>query len=552
MNVSDLLTPWLMLIAVLAPLVYIERWIHSHLYGVGWLLTNDEKSATILYYVLLFPGVLLHELVQWLVAGAMGVRTKTIRIWPEPQQDGTLRLDFVQLQHPNKISAAIIGAAPLAVGLAVVWAISNYVLQLDHLLDALGTSDLPTVAAAIADLASTPDFYLWLYLLFAVSNAMLPTAAEREGWVLILAIITVVVSFLILIGTGEQLLATYETTIIAGVERLITAFGTVLVVELPAMIVIGFGEEVLERTTGRKFQYVPPDVAKPREPGSSAPLPPGEPKPSLYLLDLPVPLPPDRPKPQRADPAPRTGTPERRPSLAPSSVAETRSAEAQAEAPTLRPGPDERVKPDDAPQRPRPTTPPQTTETRAAGRPVRPGETPDRVRGQEQRPSETIGETRSAGSRDPGLRRSPTSDRDSRTDRPSPTPRTPRQDVPEQTERFRRPDTDRSSPGPRSTPTSKTSPPAESMSRDRRRETPGDAPEHTSPPDRPGRTAPRTPPVRPQFERTRPTPDEQRRRPPADRQRPASPFVEDETHAEDDDLEYVPFDDIDLPPDDDF
>ena len=57
MNAGDLLTPWMILAAVLVPLVYVEKWIHSHLYGVGWLLTNDNRSATTLYYVLLLPGV---------------------------------------------------------------------------------------------------------------------------------------------------------------------------------------------------------------------------------------------------------------------------------------------------------------------------------------------------------------------------------------------------------------------------------------------------------------------------------------------------------------
>ena len=81
-NVSDLLTPWFGLAAVLIPLVYIEKWIQSHLYGVGWLLTNDDKSATILYYILLAPGVFVHEVTQWLVAGALNIDTKSVRVWP--------------------------------------------------------------------------------------------------------------------------------------------------------------------------------------------------------------------------------------------------------------------------------------------------------------------------------------------------------------------------------------------------------------------------------------------------------------------------------------
>jgi len=97
MHLNDLLTPWLLLAAAIIPLVYVERWIHSHLYGVGWLLTNDKKSATALYYVILFPGVFVHEFTQWLVAGALNVKTRRVTSWPEGQDNGTLRLDFVQI-----------------------------------------------------------------------------------------------------------------------------------------------------------------------------------------------------------------------------------------------------------------------------------------------------------------------------------------------------------------------------------------------------------------------------------------------------------------------
>src|SRR5512145_2508393 len=117
MTFSDLLTPWLLLIAVLIPLIFAEKWIHSHLYGVGWLLTNEKQSATILYYLILFPGVFLHEFTQWLVAGAINVPTKRLTTWPEPQENGTLRLDFVQVQPVDRIRSAIIGAVPFAIGI---------------------------------------------------------------------------------------------------------------------------------------------------------------------------------------------------------------------------------------------------------------------------------------------------------------------------------------------------------------------------------------------------------------------------------------------------
>ena len=291
--ISSLLTPWLALAAVLVPLAYAERWIHSHLFGVGWLLTNEPRSATVLYYLILLPGVFLHEFVQWLVAGALNVETERVMAWPEAQEDGTLRLDFVNPKGAGRIKTAIIGAVPLIVGLVVIGYISTRILDLDAFLVALQSADITVIGPAARDLASTADFYLWLYLMFAIANAMMPTPEERSGWWIVLAMFAGVVVFLVIIGVGDVLIETFTGPVAHGVSILTTAFGTILAVEIAAIFVIDFFEEVLERVTGRKFRYA--SAAEPertsREPGSNLPLLPGEPFPSIYNLELPLPDP---------------------------------------------------------------------------------------------------------------------------------------------------------------------------------------------------------------------------------------------------------------------
>jgi hypothetical protein len=299
---SHVLTPWLILAAVLIPLVYVEKWVHAHLYGVGWLLTNNKKSATALYYVLLFPGVFVHEFTQYLVAGALNVRIKRVIAWPEAQDDGTLRLNFVQIKQANRLETAIIGAAPLFTGLGLVWVISNQILNLDNVLSALATGNITVLGPALRQLVSKPDFYLWLYLMFAISNAMLPTPADREGWPLVIGLFAVVIGFLVIIGTGAVLLKTFTGPVAHGVDRLATAFASVLAVEIPGLLLIGVAEEILQRITKREFQYGEERVrgATARQPGSSDPLPPDAPLPSIYNLPLPVPVPSEAPAPASA------------------------------------------------------------------------------------------------------------------------------------------------------------------------------------------------------------------------------------------------------------
>jgi len=324
MTLSNLLTPWLMLAGVLILLIYAEKWVHRHLYGVGWVLTNNRKSATALYYVLLLPGVFVHEFTQYLVAGALNVRIKRVIAWPEAQDNGTLRLNFITVQRASPLEKALIGAAPLAVGLTLVWVISNYILNLENVLAALSQGDLNRFAEALRQLGRTPDFYLWLYLMFAIGNAMLPTPADREGWPLVLGIFAGILAFLVAIGVGEVLLQTFTGPVAHGIELLATAFLTVLLVQIPAMVAIAILEMIAGRITGRRFEYNPQATrSRTRQPGSADPLPPGAPLPSIYNLPLPLPDPArdagppprrqparqeDRPSPPPATPAPRPTT----------------------------------------------------------------------------------------------------------------------------------------------------------------------------------------------------------------------------------------------------
>ncbi len=301
MTLSNLLTPWLMLAGVLILLTYAEKWVHRHLFGVGWVLTNNKKTATALYYVLLLPGVFVHEFTQYLVAGALNVRIRRVIAWPEAQDNGTLRLNFITVQRARPLERAIIGAAPLGVGLTLVWVISTQILNLEEVLSALLQRDANRLAPALRELGSTPDFYLWLYLMFAIGNAMLPTPADREGWPLVLGIFGAILVFLVLIGVGEVLLQTFTGPVAHGVELVATAFLMVLLVQVPAMIAIAILEAIAGRITGRYFEYRP-QAARPRtrQPGSADPLPPGAPLPSIYNLPLPL------PNPERdAGPAPR-------------------------------------------------------------------------------------------------------------------------------------------------------------------------------------------------------------------------------------------------------
>ena len=58
---------------------------------------------------------------------------------------------------------------------------------------------MDTLVTALSQVFAVPDFLVWLYLLFAVSNAMMPSRSDRRAWpALTLTLIGITVVFYLL------------------------------------------------------------------------------------------------------------------------------------------------------------------------------------------------------------------------------------------------------------------------------------------------------------------------------------------------------------------
>jgi hypothetical protein len=64
--------------------------MHQHIFKVGWLVTKKLRTTTTLYYTIFLPGVFLHEIVLWFIAGILNVRAERAIAWPEQQAIGEL------------------------------------------------------------------------------------------------------------------------------------------------------------------------------------------------------------------------------------------------------------------------------------------------------------------------------------------------------------------------------------------------------------------------------------------------------------------------------
>ena len=291
----------------------LERWLHQHIFKVGWLLSNSFPVTTLLYCILFLPGIALHEASLWLAATALRARAERSIQLPAAQEIGELRLHIVRLSSDaGKFKRLAASVCPLMAGLAALWAIARHVFHWEELLSLLAGGSADDLAAALAAVLGTADVWLWLYLAFAIANTMFPRRdaswsprAQAIGYVAL-----ALLAFALWRLGGSALPA-----IAAAVEALLIGLGLILLqitmVNICALIVLGSVETLIESLSSRSATFrdgkmitMTGDEARASEgeqerdsPAAAAVKPSAKTAPalrSIYDLKLPIPGPPGR------------------------------------------------------------------------------------------------------------------------------------------------------------------------------------------------------------------------------------------------------------------
>jgi hypothetical protein len=265
---SDPLLPILWVVIALAVLLVLQRWIHAHLHGVSLLLVGRSDWAIIVYAIVLFPGVLLHEVSHWLTATLLGVRTGGMSLLPRRQPDGTLQLGYVEYYKDRRLGPvreSLIGGAPLVAGTAVILLIGFRVFGVTDLAAAVRTGDVDILTRAMADLLATPYILLWIYLIFAVSNAMLPSRSDRRAWPAFLLVMAVLAVTLFFIGRAMPVDQAGLAGNLAGLVATVfgylgIAFSIAIAVDILFILVIALFEGILSRLQGMNVVYGRPSA----------------------------------------------------------------------------------------------------------------------------------------------------------------------------------------------------------------------------------------------------------------------------------------------------
>ena len=241
------------LVIVFLSMLLLTRWITNHVKGVGLLISKSEATATWLYFFLFLPGILIHELSHYIIAILLGARPTNFSLWPQSRQ-GRVILGSVEVRRIGPIGHSLIGLAPLVFGSLAVWFIARF-LQFDLLVEALTNGELRRFLWAAAESLATPDFWLWLYLLFAIANVMLPSPADRIYWMPVLVLVGSIAALLVGFDLLPVVPDLFQDFFFDLTAIMVFALSTVVVVDVFFSLFILLLETLLSLTTGRKMQY---------------------------------------------------------------------------------------------------------------------------------------------------------------------------------------------------------------------------------------------------------------------------------------------------------
>lgn len=246
-------TPWLALGLAFIFLLLLNRWISQHLQGIGLLITGNQKASLFLYFIILLPGILLHELSHWFMARLLGIKTGRIRLGPVNEgRTGYYSMGSVEVARSDPFRDSLVGLAPLLAGCALLVVITHHVFDVPSLVRGMGWHEL---FKTFKQWFGKKDFWLWLYLVFTVSNAMMPSAKDREPWGPAILFISIVALAGYFTGWISKIPPSVVTLLRSWATSLAWSMSFTCVVDLAWAFLIGLAERLIELMTGRRVIY---------------------------------------------------------------------------------------------------------------------------------------------------------------------------------------------------------------------------------------------------------------------------------------------------------
>ncbi len=197
---------YLFFFSSLVVFILVQRLLHREIQALLLIIFHKPKIVIAIFSLILLPGVFIHELSHLFTAILLRVPVKRLSLIPETLKNGQLRLGYVETQKCDVIRDSIVGAAPFFAGLMVLAYIGIYPLEMKNLLSIPAVGGISFILKIISAIFHQPDFLIWIYLAFAISSTMLPSASDRISWKPILFGVIIILILLVLLGYGNWIM----------------------------------------------------------------------------------------------------------------------------------------------------------------------------------------------------------------------------------------------------------------------------------------------------------------------------------------------------------
>ena len=239
----------LLWLAVTYTLLFLFRFLLiSRFSGLALLIFNRPGLGVTLFNILLFPGVIIHELSHFLMAAMLNVPTGKITIFPH-QDEGEQRLGSVQIAHTDPLRESLIGGAPLVTASVSLVALAHWQFP------GLFTS-APTLTQIIPPLSHLQT-WIWFYAVFTLSNTMFTSKSDRRAWPFLIGLFVLTFIIFYALNLVKPIQVPVINFFAATVTQLNIAFTLTIAVDLGIIFLLILIEKLVSLLTGRHLRFNP-------------------------------------------------------------------------------------------------------------------------------------------------------------------------------------------------------------------------------------------------------------------------------------------------------
>ncbi len=229
---------FVLFLVLLASLWWLSGRIGLLIQEIVYLITGSDDLAMVVLFLIYLPGILIHEASHWLIAKILGLKTSKFRVWPKFTRN-SIGLGSVTVASGGRLWDSLVGMAPLLIGSALIVVIGEQVFDTQTLAFAWRTGKLLDGLTFIVDgLAHKPDSLWWGYLLFAIANAMMPSASDREPLKSLTLYVVFIGALFVLIDRSGQNMLLLLNLLLGPIQVLTGAFFLATAIDLAIFLLL--------------------------------------------------------------------------------------------------------------------------------------------------------------------------------------------------------------------------------------------------------------------------------------------------------------------------